>query len=116
MKDLDENDVMFSMGEGCRLHGDEAMRECSLCGSEYCGKCHPGRPICPDCLSGGEEDDDSDDEIFEDPDVAGLILQADEEAEDDAAPVKPPRPPAPRGKPPSRCKPARPAPRKSRRR
>lgn len=58
MRDLDENDVMFNMGEGCRLHGDEFMQDCGVCGTEFCRKCHPHPSICPDCQAAEPDEED----------------------------------------------------------
>lgn len=65
MKDRDHENDMFNMGEGCAFHGDEAMRNCSLCGIEFCLKCNPGRAICPNCRA--EEQDDEDPMDFDEP-------------------------------------------------
>jgi hypothetical protein len=72
----DEEEVMFNLGEGCMVHGDEYMRECRMCGVEFCAKCAPGT-VCPDCA---ENQDDDLDEGTEDEGEG----EADEEGEDAA--------------------------------
>ena len=39
---------MFAMSGSCPTHGDDFIQECSVCGREYCAKCHPGN-TCPGC-------------------------------------------------------------------
>ena len=59
------------MEQGCDLHGDDRMRECSMCGVEFCYQCFPGSVMCPGCASQTvdddlDEDDDDEDADFED--------------------------------------------------
>lgn len=44
---------------GCPVHGDEHMRECTMCGAEFCRLCFPRSSVCPDCAE-QDEDEDSD--------------------------------------------------------
>ena len=57
---VDEETGMYAMGQGCPHHGDEHRRECSMCGTEFCRKCHPRTTVCPDCAESGDEDEDED--------------------------------------------------------
>lgn len=73
---MDDDEVMFSMGDGCLAHGDEHMLECSMCGVEFCTKCFPESVVCEDCSA------DPDGHLLdEDLDVESL---ADDDEEDDA--------------------------------
>ncbi len=65
---LEDEKVMFNMGEGCRAHGDEFMRECTNCGMEFCAKCHGRISFCPDCSR--ETDLDLDPDEDEDPELS----------------------------------------------
>ena len=47
---LNEESNAFGMGQGCAVHGDEHIRECSMCGAEFCRVCVPRSAICPDCV------------------------------------------------------------------
>lgn len=41
---------LYGFGESCPIHGEEAAKECRVCGAEYCGVCHPNGRCCPDCI------------------------------------------------------------------
>jgi len=77
---VDEETGMYAMGQGCAEHGDEHMRECSMCGAEFCRKCHPRTTVCPDCAESEDEDEDIDEgeETFDEDDEA----EEEEEGED----------------------------------
>ena len=80
---LDDEDVMFNMGEGCLAHGDEFMRECTNCGMEFCAKCHGKISSCPDCSSETDLDPDPDED--EDPElsaVSDLLEDVEEEMDE----------------------------------
>jgi len=73
--DNDSDTSMFAMSGGCPVHGDDFIQECSICGQEYCAKCHPGK-TCPDCSVADDEeleDDLLDDEPREDRYLDALI-------------------------------------------
>jgi hypothetical protein len=87
---MTEETSVFGMEQGCLVHGDEDMRECRLCGQEYCGLCSPTR-MCPDCAEDlGDEDGGGPD--FEDvEDMKSLGIDDDEadrvvESNDDLIP------------------------------
>jgi hypothetical protein len=76
---MDHDDDAFLTGEGCTLHGDEYMRECTMCGVEFCCRCHPNSLVCEDCAEG-------DDDAHLDPDYEDLsdiedLMTDDEEVE-----------------------------------
>jgi len=83
---------MLHLGEGCMVHGDEYMTECSVCGAEFCSRCTPGTHVCATCSETGDEDDDLDlkpaarKKADDDDDVERLLKEADELGlEDDEA-------------------------------
>lgn len=74
---------MYSLEPGCEQHGEEYMRECTMCGAEFCGACAQGA-ICPECREHALDDDDFDDddeeiEDFDDDEVEKLLAEADAE-------------------------------------
>ena len=52
----DENNV-FGMQEGCPEHGAERMVECTACGEEFCTLCFPRSAVCADCAESSGLDD-----------------------------------------------------------
>ena len=102
-------------GSGCDQHGEDYLRECTMCGIEFCSACFPHSTLCPDCAAQTKYDDDDDDEPTEE-EKELLLLEGfndDEPAETEPPPPPPPpvRKPAP--KPPAQPAPkAKPAPKK----
>ncbi|HBA82698.1 MAG TPA: hypothetical protein DCZ95_01270 [Verrucomicrobia bacterium] len=80
---VDEETGVYGMGQGCPVHGDEYMKECSMCGAEFCRICVPRSAVCPDCADQADEEDDDEEEAPDFDDVRNLneVLGADEEAE-----------------------------------
>ncbi|MBU1695242.1 MAG: hypothetical protein KJ726_04430 [Verrucomicrobia bacterium] len=76
----DQESNLFGVEPGCAVHGDEKMRECSMCGAEYCRACHPRSTVCPDCAEPSDEDEEADPD-FEDVKDVGEVLEDDEEEE-----------------------------------
>ncbi|NCD33695.1 MAG: hypothetical protein EOL87_09815 [Spartobacteria bacterium] len=66
----DDEENIFGLHQGCPVHGDEAMKTCSHCGNEYCGRCFPAIKTCPDCSV--EEYDEEDDEFSDEPDYSDV--------------------------------------------
>ena len=60
-------------GTGCDLHGEDFLRECTMCGIEFCSACFPQSALCQDCAAQGEFDDDDDEPAAEDKDL--LLLE-----------------------------------------
>jgi hypothetical protein len=58
----EESNVFGGLEAGCPVHGDEAMRECTMCGVEFCRLCHPRTAVCPDCAESGGEDEEEEEE------------------------------------------------------
>ena len=76
---MDRDDDVFLTGEGCSLHGDDYMRECTMCGVEFCNRCQPNSLVCEDCA-------EADDDLNLDPDYEDLsaiedLMKDDEEVE-----------------------------------
>lgn len=59
---LNEETGAYNMGEGCAVHGDEHMKECSMCGAEFCRLCHPRTTVCPDCAEQSDDDEELEEE------------------------------------------------------
>jgi len=74
---FDDESEMFNMGEGCLIHGDDYMRECSACGAEYCARCHASGTLCPDCALDGVEEPEGDDAE----DLKGVADEADDDVD-----------------------------------
>lgn len=47
-------------GGGCSVHGEDYMRECSVCGMEFCTICFPNSNVCEECADQGRDLDDED--------------------------------------------------------
>jgi hypothetical protein len=80
---VNEESSIFSMGQGCPVHGDEYLKECNMCGAEFCRICFPRTAVCPDCADqeGEEELDGEDAPDFDDVSDLDKYLDDDEEAE-----------------------------------
>ena len=71
---------MYGVEPGCPVHGDEYMRECSMCGAEFCRRCFPRSAVCPDCADQTDEDEEEGPD-FDDVSNLGEVLEDDEEAD-----------------------------------
>ena len=87
---VDEEAGIYAMGQGCPVHGDDHMRECSMCGAEFCRICHPKTAVCPDCAESADDDEDEEDD-FED------ASEGDDEEEEDEKGDKEEKEDLPRG-------------------
>ena len=76
----EEERNLFGVEPGCAVHGDEKMRECSMCGAEYCRACHPRATVCPDCVEPSDEDEEED-PAFEDVKDMDEVLDDEEDEE-----------------------------------
>jgi len=79
----DEQTNFYMMGQGCSVHGDEYMRDCSMCGAEFCTKCYPGSAVCEECAVQDDEEDEDEDSDFADVSNLGSLLNKDEFDDDD---------------------------------
>ena len=61
-------------GGGCSVHGEDYMRECSVCGMEFCTICFPNSNVCEECADQGRDLDDED--AFGDGDAEELKIVA----------------------------------------
>jgi hypothetical protein len=75
---LIESEGIFGMDQGCDLHGDDRMRECSMCGIEFCALCFPNSVMCPGCASETVEDELEDGADFEDAQNVDELLDYDD--------------------------------------
>lgn len=80
--EMSEETNFFGIGGGCAHHGDEFMRECGMCGCEYCSRCHKSY-VCPDCAAdrADEEEDAEANPDFEDVKKVDDVLEDDKEAD-----------------------------------
>ena len=81
---VEEESNAYGMGAGCAVHGDEHMKECSMCGAEFCRICFPRSTVCSDCLEQSEEDDfeTKDSSDFDDITRVGTVVDSDEDEEE----------------------------------
>ena len=82
---VDEESNAFGMGQGCPVHGDDHMRECSMCGAEFCRICVPRSTVCPDCAEQTEEEDDEtkDSSDFDDITRVGTVVEDEDEEKEE---------------------------------
>jgi hypothetical protein len=80
-----EDTGMFGMGQGCSAHGDEHMKECTMCGAEFCRACFPRATVCPDCAEQAEEEEEDESKNPDFDDVSNLdeVLEEKDDAEDE---------------------------------
>jgi len=79
---VDEESNAFGMGQGCSVHGDDHMKECSMCGAEFCRICLPRTAVCPDCAEQSEDDDEEKDSSeFDDITRVGTVVEDEEKEE-----------------------------------
>ncbi len=82
---VDEESNAYGMGAGCPVHGDERMKECGMCGTEFCRICFPRSAVCPDCAEqvDDEDDEENDTSDFDDITHVGMLIEDDEEETDE---------------------------------
>ena len=61
-------------GGGCSVHGEDYMRECSVCGMEFFTACFPHSSVCEECADQGRDRDEED--AFGDNDAEELKIVA----------------------------------------
>ena len=61
-------------GGGCSVHGEDYMRECSVCGMEFCTACFPHSSVCEECADQGRDLDE--DDAFGDNDAEEMKIVA----------------------------------------
>ena len=103
-------------GSGCEVHGEDYLRECTMCGIEFCSACFPNSTLCPDCAAQGEIDGDLEEESQTDEEKELLLIEGfDEEGAEPEGGEKPPVVPIaknaakPAAKPAAKAAPASPA-------
>jgi hypothetical protein len=62
--DDDDMSSFNFLGNGCELHGDAKMLECTICGAEYCGICFPNPKMCESCASIAEDIEGEDEDFI----------------------------------------------------
>lgn len=45
-----------AFSSGCDIHGEDYLRECTMCGIEFCAACFPNSALCSDCAAQGDLD------------------------------------------------------------
>ena len=70
--DDEEYDPYAGFGGGCPVHGEDYMRECTVCGAEFCSACFPNSDVCEECAEEAGELDDE--ERFRDADADELKI------------------------------------------
>ncbi len=96
-------------GSGCDLHGEESLRECTLCGIEFCSACVPHSRLCPDCAAQAEFDDEEEEPTEEEKQILLLGDFNDDEPEEGAEeiiPIPPAKKAKTKAKPKAKAKPA----------
>ena len=56
---------MYGMQQGCPVHGDDQMIDCTMCGYEFCRTCFRNSLVCPDCAEEAKNDSDEDNDYDE---------------------------------------------------
>ena len=56
--DDEEYDPYAGFNGGCPVHGEDYMRECTVCGAEFCTACFPNSDVCGECADQGVDLDD----------------------------------------------------------
>lgn len=56
--DDEEYDPYAGFNDGCPIHGEDYMRECTVCGAEFCTACFPNSSVCEECAEGADLDDE----------------------------------------------------------
>ena len=63
--DEEEYSPFAAYSSGCDIHGENFLRECTMCGIEFCSACFPQSTLCSDCAAQGCIVDDEDEEPTE---------------------------------------------------
>lgn len=96
--DDEEYSPFGGYGGGCDQHGEDFLRECTMCGIEFCSACFPRSRLCPDCANQAEFDDEEEEPTEEEKQILLLGDFNDDEPEAGAEEI-PPVPPAKKAKP-----------------
>ena len=79
-------------GSGCDVHGEDYLRECTMCGTEFCSVCFPNSSLCSDCSAQAEfeeEDDENADDEVKDLHILDEFNDDEPELGDEDAPFPP---------------------------
>ncbi len=69
-------------GSGCGVHGEDFLRECTMCGIEFCAACFPNSALCSDCAAQGDLDLEEEPATEEEKELLILDGLPDEETEE----------------------------------
>lgn len=89
---------------GCDIHGEDSLRECTMCGIEFCSACFPQSALCSDCAAQGDLDDEEEEPIGEEKELLLLAEFNDDEPADADEEIPPPSPPVKKSARPSPVK------------
>ena len=121
--DEEEFSPFGGYSSGCELHGEDFLRECTMCGIEFCSACFPQSALCPDCAAQADLVDDDEEEEPTEEEKELLLLEGFNDDEPEAGAEEAPlfAPPAKKAAgapqkakaPPKTKKPAKPASKKA---
>ena len=92
MNEEEEFSPFGGFGSGCDIHGEEYLRECTMCGIEFCSACFPQSTLCSDCAAQGALDGDDEEDVPTAEEKDLLLLEGfnDDEPEESAESVPAP--------------------------
>ncbi|HNR94920.1 MAG TPA: hypothetical protein PKM67_03735 [Kiritimatiellia bacterium] len=73
-----DDSLNYGMAQGCPVHGDDNMVECSVCGIEYCAACFQSDGLCKDCAAQAEDELSGKEPDFDDVESLDAILSKEE--------------------------------------
>ena len=94
--DEEEFSPFGGYSSGCELHGEDFLRECTMCGIEFCSACFPQSTLCADCAAQADLGAEDEEEEPTEEEKELLLLEGfnDDEPESGAAEIPPAPPPA----------------------
>jgi hypothetical protein len=100
-----------AFSSGCDIHGEDFLRECTMCGIEFCSACFPQSRLCSDCAAQGDIGDDAEEPTEEEKDLKLLEGFNDDEhdPETEEKEARFPAPPAKKSAPAPKAKEKAPA-------
>ena len=81
-----------AFSSGCDIHGEDFLRECTMCGIEFCAACFPNSALCSDCAAQGDLDLEDEPPSEEDKELLLLGDLPDDEVEATETPLPAPPP------------------------
>ena len=80
-------------GSGCDIHGEDFLRECTMCGIEFCAACFPNSALCPDCAAQADLGDDEEEAEPSEEEKDLLLLEGFNDDEPESSAEETPAPP-----------------------